>query len=112
MRLLKAFGCAFLTVTAQAALADELFTTAGAILCVQRDNVSVANDKQVLLHPSVLKGMGCCRSPRGLRIKVIERTDSGEPWMVRFFPEGISRGVLLWGWPNAFAPADGSKPAA
>ena len=43
---------------------------------------------------------------------LIERPDADGPWMVRFFPEGISRGVILWGLADAFAAADGSRPAA
>jgi hypothetical protein len=101
-----------LSVAAHAEPRGELFTAPGAILCIQSDNVPVANDKRIIQHPTVLKRMGCIRSPGGVPIKIVERPDADGPWMVRFFPEGISRGVILWGLADAFAAADGSRPAA
>jgi hypothetical protein len=31
---------------------------------------------------------------------------------VRFYPQGISGGVMLWGRPEAFTAPDGTRPSA
>jgi hypothetical protein len=53
--------------------------------------------------------MGCLRSEAGIRTRVVRNTPDGA-WQVRFYPQGISGGVMLWGRPEAFTSRDGSRP--
>ena len=55
--------------------------------------------------------MGCIRSPAGIRIKPLEPAGNDGPMMVRFYPEGISQGVVLWGMPSAFTDAERTRLA-
>jgi hypothetical protein len=97
----------FVLLMADAANAGEpsdlLFTAPGAVLCVQPDNVWIANHPQLIGHDTILRGMGCIRTPAGIRTQLIEKIHTNGPWMVRFYPKGISQGVTLWALPSAFA---------
>jgi hypothetical protein len=59
----------------------------------------------------VLRAMGCLRSEAGVRTRVVRNTPDGA-WQVRFYPQGISGGVVLWGRPEAFTARDGSRPSS
>jgi hypothetical protein len=94
---------------------DDLLTAPNAILCVSPDNLDIANHPAIGRSQVVLRGMGCLRTEAGIRARPLAGTemDSGSPWMVRFYPAGISGGVVLWGLASSFtapaAAADRSK---
>ena len=90
-----------------ASAGTELLTVQNAILCMSPDNVRTANEAAVAKRPPVLKAMGCIRSPGGIRSQLLNDAPVDEPWEVRFYPAGISAGVVLWGLASAFA-----QPAA
>src|SRR5262245_7724834 len=95
--------------SAAQASSPELVTRGGAVLCVQAANVAMANEPKVRRLPISLKGMGGIRSPAGIRIKPLEPVANDGPMMVRFYPEEISKGVVLWGMPSAFTDAERTR---
>jgi hypothetical protein len=107
MRLGTASVLAAVLATGASAAPESLYTASGAVLCTLSDNVPIANDRRVLPYNTVLKRMGCFRSPAGVPITVLGRSESDQPWMIRFFPRGISGGVVMYGLPHAF----GKSPA-
>jgi hypothetical protein len=97
-------------LTADAAeRASELLTADNAILCVQPANLEIANQPTVAESQTVLRGMGCLRTESGIRAQLLGNA-LDRPWQVRFFPVGISNGIVLWGLPSSFTNPDRSKP--
>ena len=80
-----------------------------AILCVSPENLRTANEPAIVRRPLLLRAMGCLRIGSGIRSRLINGTSADEPWQVRFYPEGISTGVVLWGLPSAFGVPSGAQ---
>ena len=97
--------------TAASAEPDELVTAPNAILCMSADSLGTASAPAVAKSQVVLRAMGCLRSEAGVRTRVVRNTPDGA-WQVRFYPQGISGGVVLWGRPEAFTARDGSRPSS
>jgi len=95
---------------AAAADPEELITAPNAILCMSADSLGTATATPVAKSQVVLRAMGCMRSEAGVRTRVMRNTADGA-WQVRFYPQGISGGLLLWGRPEAFISRDGSRPS-
>lgn len=95
--------------TAAAAEPDELVTAPDAILCMSADSLATATAPAVAKSQVVLRAMGCMRSEAGVRIKLVRNAPNGT-WQVRFYPAGMSGGVMLWGRPSSFTAPDGSPP--
>jgi hypothetical protein len=55
-----------------------------------------------------LRSLGCLRSPAGVPATLINGSETGGAWSVRFRPQGMSGGVKLWGRPSAFTLPDGT----
>lgn len=100
-----------LTVPIAAAADDlqEFVTAPDAILCVSADNLKAAAKPAVAKSQVVLRAMGCLRSEPGIRTRIVRNGPDGS-WQVRFYPEGMSGGVVLWGRPSSFIAPDGSRP--
>ena len=98
-----------LGTVASAAEPDELITAPNAILCMSADSLGTATTAPVAKSQVVLRAMGCLRSEAGIRTRVVRNTPDGA-WQVRFYPQGISGGLMLWGRPEAFTSRDGSRP--
>jgi len=94
---------------AAAADTDELITAPNAILCMSAESLGTATAAPVAKSQVVLRAMGCLRSEAGIRTRVVRNTPDGA-WQVRFYPQGISGGVMLWGRPEAFTAPDGTRP--
>src|SRR5262245_12409996 len=92
-----------------AAAEEDLITAPNAILCMSADSLNTATAAPVAKSQVVLRAMGCLRSEAGIRTRVVRNTHDGA-WQVRFYPQGISGGVMLWGRPEAFTAPDGSRP--
>jgi hypothetical protein len=82
--------------------APEMLTADQAVLCLSQENAAVARDPSVAKSQAVLRAMGCLRVGAGIRVEVLA-TNEDETWQVRFFPAGISRGVVLWAHASSFA---------
>jgi hypothetical protein len=80
---------------------DELVTAPDAILCMSADSLDIATKPTVARSQTVLRAMGCMRSPGGIRTTMLRNASDGA-WQVRFYPAGIGGGVVLWGRPEAF----------
>jgi hypothetical protein len=96
---------------AAAADSDDLITAPNAILCMSADSLGTATAAPVAKSQVVLRAMGCLRSEAGVRTRIVRNTSDGA-WQVRFYPQGISGGVMLWGRPEAFTAPDGTRPSA
>jgi hypothetical protein len=94
---------------AVAEISGGLFTAPDAILCLARDNVGTANLPAVAKSQTVLNAMGCLRTEAGIPISVIDRNHAGGPTRVRFYPAGISTGIVLWALPSSFTTAERVK---
>ena len=90
---------------------NELITAPNAILCMSADSLGTATAAPVAKSQVVLRAMGCLRSEAGVRTRIVRNTPDGA-WQVRFYPQGISGGVMLWGRPEAFTAPDGTRPSA
>lgn len=100
-------------VTPAMAEAPTAFITASdAILCVSPSNLDFAHHPTVRKSQAVLKAMGCFRTEGGIQARLLERSDPGNIWRVRFYPMGISGGVVLWGLPSSFTKPDGEEDVA
>jgi hypothetical protein len=88
---------------------DEFITTQNAILCVDPGNLHIANEPTIAESLIVLRAMGCVRIGSGARTRLLEEPELDGPWRIRLYPEGISRGVMLWGLSSAFTTPGGSK---
>lgn len=84
-----------------AAEPDDLVTAPDAILCMSADSLDIATRPAVARSQTVLRAMGCMRSPGGIRTTMLRNATAGA-WQVRFYPAGIGGGVVLWGRPDAF----------
>jgi hypothetical protein len=87
-------------------------TASDAILCVSPSNLDFAHHPTVRKSQAVLKAMGCFRTEGGIQARLLERSDPGNIWRVRFYPMGISGGVVLWGLPSSFTKPDGEEDVA
>lgn len=95
--------------SAMAETPDEVVTAPNAILCVSPGNLDIANQPAVGESQLVLRAMGCLRTESGIRTRLLEPPDLNHPWRVRFYPAGISGGVVLWGLPSSFTTPDRLK---
>ena len=108
MRSLIAIASIVLSIgTASAADPDEFVTAPDAILCLRADSLATA--PAAGKSQAALRAMGCLRSEGGIRTRLV-RNVSGGAWQVRFYPDGIGRGIVLWGRPSSFLAPDGSRP--
>jgi hypothetical protein len=105
MRIPLAIFCAVLSIGSASADQDDLVTAPNAILCLSADSLETATAPAVAKSQVVLQAMGCLRTDAGIRIRMM-RTVPGGSWQVRFYPAGMSGGVVLWGLPSAFVRAD------
>ena len=89
---------------------DVLFTAPDAVLCLSPDNLDVANQPAVANSETVLRSMGCLRTGSGVRTRLMDSTavPAGNPLRVRFYPAGISGGIMLWALPSAFTSPIGT----
>jgi hypothetical protein len=97
---------------AMAEVPDALITAPDAILCVRPGNLDIAHHPAVWNSQVVLKAMGCFRTEGGIKASLLERSDPGNIWRVRFYPIGINGGVVLWGLPSSFTKPDGEEDVA
>jgi hypothetical protein len=87
------------------ALADEsqeAVTTADGILCLVPSSLLEANQPAVAKSQQRLQKLGCLRAGAGIRLTVIDGHKVDGPHRIRFYPEGISAGLTLWGLPSSF----------
>src|ERR1044072_2334422 len=105
MRIKLAFLCAVLSIGTASADQDNLVTAPDAILCMSADSLETATAPAVAKSQVVLRAMGCLRSEAGIRTRMMQAVPGGS-WQVRFYPAGMSGGVVLWGRPSSFVPAD------
>jgi hypothetical protein len=80
---------------------NDLRTSRDAILCLKPDALGLANKKPASESQKVLRTMGCFKSQAGVSVKLLKVNESGA-WQVRYYPPGISRGVMFWGLSSAF----------
>jgi hypothetical protein len=111
MRISLAIACAVLSIGTASADQDDLVTAPNAILCMSADSLEKATAPPVAKSQLVLRAMGCLRSEAGIRTRMVQAV-SGGLWQVRFYPAGMSGGVVLWARPSAFVPADVSQARA
>lgn len=100
-----------LVLASSAALADEpreLVTAPDAVLCLDADHVGQATSGRAARDRSLLRELGCLRSPAGVPATLLSGSDGVGTWSVRFRPEGMSGGITLWGRPSSFRQPDGS----
>ena len=97
---------------AMAEAPNALITAPDAILCVGPSNLDIAHHPTVRNSQAVLKAMGCFRTEGGIQARLLERSDPGNIWRVRFYPIGISEGVVLWGLPSSFIKPVGEEDVA
>jgi hypothetical protein len=88
----------------------EVTTAPGAILCLSAENVEVANQGEVARSQTVLRGMGCLRVGPGIRSRMLDSDASAGPIRIRFYPAGISEGLVLWALPSALVGSDRITP--
>jgi hypothetical protein len=108
MRTILALLSIVLGVGTAVAEPDDMVTAPDAILCLSADNLATATRPAVAKSQLVLQAMGCMRSEAGVRTRVMRNTPDGA-WQVRFYPQGISGGVVLWGRPSAFTSPDSAR---
>ena len=111
MRVQLAIICAVLSFGTASADQDDLVTAPDAILCLNADSLETATAPPVAKSQVVLQAMGCLRSDAGVRTRMMQAVPGGL-WQVRFYPTGMSGGVVLWGLPSAFSPANGLRKTA
>jgi hypothetical protein len=107
MRIQLAILCAVLSIGTAFSDQDDLVTAPDAILCMSADSLETATAPPVAKSQIVLQAMGCLRSEAGIRTRMVQAAP-GDLWQVRFYPAGMSGGVVLWARPSAFVPADGT----
>jgi hypothetical protein len=103
-----AIACAVLSIGTASADQDDLVTAPNAILCMSANSLETATAPSVAKSQVILQAMGCLRSEAGIRTRMVQAAPGGL-WQVRFYPAGISGGVVLWARPSAFVPADRSQ---
>lgn len=84
----------------------EVTTAPDAILCLSRENVAMAHKLAVAKSQAVLSAIGCLRVEAGIRSRLLETVAASGPVRVRFYPAGISAGLVLWALPSSFLAAD------
>ena len=95
------------TGSAVAADRRELITAPDAVLCLDAGSLDQANAGRAQ-EREWLRELGCMRSPGGIPATLLNVSDAGGPWNVRFKPQGISGGIALWGRASAFTLAEGT----
>lgn len=80
----------------------EMLTADNAVLCLDQENAVVARDRAIAKSQAVLRAMGCLKVGAGIRVEVLTASKD-DTWQVRFFPAGISRGIVLWAHASSFA---------
>jgi len=108
MRIQIAILSVILSVGTAAAADDELVTAPDAILCMTADSLVTASAPPVAKSQIVLRAMGCMRSEAGIPIRLVQNAPDGT-WQVRFYPVGMSGGVVLWGRPSSFKTPDRAR---
>ena len=86
--------------------AGDIMTGPDAILCLSPGNVAIANQPTVSRGQTVLSAMGCLRVEAGIRSRLLEPDTPSGPVRVRFYPAGISAGLVMWGYPSSFLALD------
>ena len=110
---MRAAAIAILGILASSSISGaepEMLTADNAVLCLSQENAAVARDRAVAKSQAVLRAMGCLRVGAGIRVEVLA-TSEDETWQVRFFPAGISRGIVLWAPASSFAKTRVAKAA-
>jgi hypothetical protein len=87
---------------------NDLRTLKDAILCLKADALDLANKTPASDSQKILRTMGCFKSRAEVSVKFLKTNESGA-WQVRYYPPGISRGVMLWGLSSAFSGAHSSE---
>ena len=105
---LAALMLVFAAGSALAAEPKELMTAPDAVLCLSADSLDDASVGRAGKDQDRLRGLGCLRSPAGIRATLLEASETGGPLSVRFRPQGISRGITMWARPSAFVLPDGT----
>jgi hypothetical protein len=108
MRVQLAIFCTVLSFGTASADPEDMVTAPDAILCMSADSLDTATAPPVAKSQIVLRAMGCMRSQAGIRIRMMQNANGA--WQVRFYPAGMSGGVVLWGRPSAFTAPDGARP--
>jgi hypothetical protein len=102
-------GLLYGSASAVAETPGDVVTAPDAVLCLDRDNVRTANKPAVARSQIVLRAMGCLRSEAGIPSRMLDRNAGNGPLRVRFYPAGISTGVVLWALPSAFTKRTASS---
>jgi hypothetical protein len=101
MRTIQLVASLSLVAAIGSAHADEMRTTASAILCASPENVDTANIDEIAKSRIVLSAMGCIRFAAGTRFSVVAGgVDVSQPWLVRLYPRNAGGSMLLWGLPS------------
>ena len=96
-----------LSVPATAQAGDELITAQGTILCLRAQDVVRASDPKTARNQDSLRALRCMRPGPGIRtVSTNSGASANLPAQVRFFPTGISGGVMLWALPSSFEHAN------
>jgi hypothetical protein len=85
----------------------ELVTAPNAVLCLSADSLNRATAGRAKGREE-LRELGCMRSPPGIPATLLDVSDRGSLWNVRFRPQGISDGIAMWGRASAFALPSGT----
>jgi hypothetical protein len=101
MRTIHLLASLALVAAIGSAPADEMRTTASAILCASPENVDTANIDKIAKSRIVLSTMGCVRFDAGTRFSLVAG-GADEPWLVRLYPRNAGGSMLLWGLPSSF----------
>jgi hypothetical protein len=100
MRTIQLVASLALVAAIGSAHADEMRTTASAILCASPENVDTANMDEIAKSRIVLSAMGCVRFEPGTRFSLVAGgADASQPWLVRLYPRNAGGSMLLWGLP-------------
>ena len=94
--------------SAQAAEPRELVTAPDAVLCLDAEHLGQASSGRAARDRSLLRELGCLRSPAGVPATLLSGSEGVGTWSVRFRPEGMSGGITLWGRPSSFTLPNGS----
>ena len=99
--------CLGVASTAQAG--DELITAQDTVLCLRRQDVIRASEPKTARNQASLRALRCMRPGPGIcTVSMNTGVSANLPMQVRFFPTGISGGVMLWALPSAFEHANKS----
>ena len=95
--------------TSAAQADDELITAQNTVLCLRGEDVVRASDPMTSRNQASLRALRCMRPGPGIRtVSMNTGASANLPTQVRFFPTGISGGVMLWALPSAFEHANKS----